>query len=171
MTNPKTRQVRFKPVPDGNAAKYFSYAEAWGRIKRSIGHGFFLEAVTLEESIMCDRLISYLCRVQVLKPDASLERQSFANLIAMWKKQVPAPISDSFFIDLQSSVDTWRKRRNKVVHGMVKSVPGAMHHDILDFKKEAEVVAVLGERLAKSLCNWYRREKDKLAKKAVDCES
>jgi len=57
------------------------------------------------------------------------------------------------------------------VHGMVKSVAGATHHDILDFKKEAKLVAVEGERLAKSLSNWYGREKTKLAKKVRDSGS
>jgi hypothetical protein len=88
MPKPKTRPIKAIPVPDSNPTKYFSYKEAWGRISRAIGHGFFFEAVTIEESIMCDRLISYLCRVHV-KADANLERQSFANLIALWKKQVP----------------------------------------------------------------------------------
>jgi hypothetical protein len=169
MTKLQTATARLKPIPNGNAAKYFSYAEAWGRIKKSIGCEFYLEAVTIEESIMCDRLISYLCRIGALKPDANSERQSFASLIACWKKHVPAPIGDHVFSDLQHEVDTWRKRRNKVVHGMVKSVPGAKHQDILDFKKEAELVALLGQRVAKSLCNWYDREKYRLAKLTAQC--
>jgi len=153
------KKENFIPVPDGNVAKYFSYMEAWGRIKKSIAHGFYLEAVTLEESIISDRLISYLVRVKAVKPDAKLERQGFANLIKVWKYQVPEPIRDSFFTDLQTEIDKWREDRNKVVHGMVKSIPGTDHQDILNFKKEAELIALKGERLAKSLCNWYKKMK------------
>lgn len=163
------RREKFVPIPDGNTAKYFSYIEAWGRIRKSIGHGFFLEAVTLEESIISDRLISYLVRVRAVKLDATLERQSFASLIKTWKSHVPEAISDSFFADLQTSIDEWRERRNKVVHSMVKSVPGADHQDILDFKKEAEFVALQGERLAKSLCNWYKKIKKQTSGQDVDC--
>jgi hypothetical protein len=80
------------PIPENNAAKYFSYREAWGRIKRAIGHGFYLEAVTLEESIMSDRLISYLCRIQILEADEKTERKNFNELIQKWQKQVPIAI-------------------------------------------------------------------------------
>jgi hypothetical protein len=82
-------------------------------------------------------------------------------LIAAWKKALPTPIRDSFFVDLQTDTDEWRKQRNHVVHGTVKSVPGSAHLDIGTFKKEAEGVAIKGERIAKSVCNWYEREKRK----------
>ena len=44
----------------GNRCKYLSYREAWARIKQAQQQQFFLEAVTLEESIITDRLICYL---------------------------------------------------------------------------------------------------------------
>jgi hypothetical protein len=47
----------------GNVVKYLSYREAWTRIKQAQEQGFYLEAVTLEESIITDRLISYLVGV------------------------------------------------------------------------------------------------------------
>lgn len=159
----------FIPVPDGNAAKYFSYREAWGRIKMSIATGYYLEAVTLEESIISDRLISYLVRVGAAKPDAKLQKQALADLIKKWKSHVPEAICDSFCHDLQSEIDEWRLSRNEVVHSMVKSVPGAGHQDVLNFKKEAEEVARKGERLAKSLCNWYKKIKKQMSGQGVDC--
>ena len=158
----------FIPVPDGNAAKYFSYREAWGRIKQSIALGYYLEAVTLEESIISDRLISYLVRVGAVKSDSKLQTQPLASLIREWKSHVPETICDSFCHDLQSEIDDWRMRRNKVVHSMVKSIPGDDHLDILDFKKEAELVALKGERLAKSLCNWCKKIKQQTARKEID---
>lgn len=45
---------------NGNGAKYLSYREAWARIKLARRQGFFLEAVTIEESIISDRLLSFL---------------------------------------------------------------------------------------------------------------
>jgi len=48
------------PIPERHANKYFSYREAWVRIKKAQGYGFYLEAITLEESIITDRLVSYL---------------------------------------------------------------------------------------------------------------
>ncbi len=43
----------------GNAAKYESYREAWSRIDAACENQFFLEAITIEESIISDRIISY----------------------------------------------------------------------------------------------------------------
>jgi hypothetical protein len=117
--------------------------------------------VTLEESIIADRVISQLCRLGALDPSRGLERLSFASLITSWKKAVPTAISDAHFQDLQSATDEWRKRRNFIVHGTVKSLPGSAHHDIGTFKQEAERCATEGKRIAMSVCNWCEREKRK----------
>ncbi|NJM48932.1 MAG: hypothetical protein HC860_24505 [Alkalinema sp. RU_4_3] len=36
----------------GNVNKYESYREAWSRIKHAQENGFFLEAITIQESII-----------------------------------------------------------------------------------------------------------------------
>ena len=146
----------------GNAGKHLSYREAWGRIKGSIAHGYYLEAITLEESIISDRLSSYLVRAGKASPDAKLERESFASLIQRWRNCAPSTIADAFFPDLHSAVDEWRGRRNKLVHGIVKSLPGQSPPSVPDFRAEAESAARDGERVAKCVCNWYSREKTKL---------
>jgi hypothetical protein len=74
--NSTSRRRKRKTTPTGNTAKFFSYAAAWGWIKRAIAHRFFLEAVTLEESIVADRLISYLCWVGALKTDGPLRSKA-----------------------------------------------------------------------------------------------
>ena len=49
-------QVSEKKIK-GNARKYDAYREAWTRIKQAQKNGFFLEAITIQESIISDRLI------------------------------------------------------------------------------------------------------------------
>jgi NAD-dependent DNA ligase len=83
--------------------------------------------------------------------------------------QSTSPISDKYYDDLQTSLDNWRESRNKIVHGMVKSIPGKDHQDILDFKEEAKIAAIQGERLARSLCNWSKRINKQLSKENLDC--
>src|ERR1700682_2729324 len=117
------------PIPHGNAKKFFSYSEAWVRIKKAQGYGFYLEAVTLEESIIADRLVSFLVCVGEIQADSKVEKHSFGQLIQRWMKRVPEPIPIKYFPDLRSAIDEWRKHRNRVVHGMVKSVPGSNHND------------------------------------------
>ena len=163
------KKEKFVPVPDGNVTKYFSCRAAWGQIKKAKAHGYYVEAIALEESIISDRLISYLVRVEEIKPDDRCTKY-FGQLIAKWRKCVPQPIKDKDFPDLQAAVEEWSKKRNKMVHGMAKSIPGAEHQDILEFKKEAEFVAMQGEKLANSLQNWYKSFKRREARKSINSE-
>ena len=152
------------PIPDRNANKYFSYGEAWVRVKKSRGSGFYLEAVTLEESIIADRLVSFLVCVGEIQAESRVEKCSFGQLIQLWTKRVPQPIPIQYFPDLRSAVDEWRKHRNRVVHGMVKSMPGAQHSDVLDFLKEAEFVAFQEEALAHAVSDWVKKAKKQFIK-------
>jgi len=147
------------PVPEKNANKYFSYSEAWVRIKKAHGSGFYLESVTLEESIIADRLISFLVHVGEIQAESPVEKCSFGQLIKLWRKRVPNVIPAAYFPDLHSSVDKWRKRRNEVVHGMVKSMPGAQHRDVHDFLEEAEFISFQGKALAEAVSQWVERAK------------
>jgi hypothetical protein len=64
-------------------AKYLSYAEAWRRIKAAIQAGYYLEAVTIEESIIADRLLSYVAGIA---PEQPVDvRSPFGGLIRRWR--------------------------------------------------------------------------------------
>jgi len=104
--------------------KHSSYALVFGWMKRALAHGFYLEAVTIAESVISDRLISQLCRLGALDPGVSVEKHSLGRLMTIWESAVPEPIRDAHFEELQSAADTWRLRRNRVVHGIVKTAPG-----------------------------------------------
>lgn len=155
--------TKIVPVPETNASKYFSHREAWGRIKRSIAHGFYLEAVTLEESVISDRLQTYFRKTGVLDPE-SKKFISLGKFIELLMKHEPDPICDPIreprFTNLQQSLLDWKNDRNHVVHGIVKS-SGDVHDDVLDFFKAAERIAKDGALIAESVNNWYRRYKDR----------
>jgi hypothetical protein len=145
--------------PSRNANKRYSYAAAWVRIKKAHGSGFYFEAVTLEESIIADRLISFLVCTGEIQAESHVHNRSLGQLIQLWAKRAPDPIPVPHFPDLKSAVDEWRKRRNLVVHGMVKSMPGTHHGDLLDFLKEAEFVAYQGRVLALAVSDWTKKFK------------
>jgi len=68
--------------PSGNVKKYLSYREAWAPIKKSQQQEFYLEAVTLTESIIRDRLMSYLTSAKFIKSNPKPEKHlSFSDLI------------------------------------------------------------------------------------------
>jgi hypothetical protein len=149
-----------------NISKYLSYQEAWTRIKQAQKQDFYLEAVTLEESIITDRLISYLVKKGVIEPSARLSKYSFSRLIQLWKEQndpIQIKVQSIEIENLQIEVDAWRARRNNVVHGMVKSYPGHPTEDLVNFIAEAKATAKEGEILAYAVSRWVQKTKTKLS--------
>jgi hypothetical protein len=145
--------------PSGNIKKYFSYREAWTRIKESQEQGFYLEAVTLAESIISDRLISYLSDTRFIDLTSNPRRHlSFNDLIRGWKKSV-SPTEDSNLSKLQKKVDDWRLSRNKIVHGIVRSHPGLEIDNIESFLENAKKSAAVGEELARAVDKWCKQAK------------
>lgn len=145
---------------EGNVIKYKSYAMNWGGIKKAIGSGHYIEATGIQESIIRDRLLSFLCKNGVLDPATpETKMKSLSNLMDMWKKHSPIPLQDEFFSDLYTAAHEWRKRRNKVAHESVVSLPGEIHEDPALHNEMARQTAVDGERLVKSIQNWYGRVK------------
>lgn len=69
----------------GDEAKFLSYAEAWARIRAVRKHGFFLEAVTIQESIISDRLSSFVVKNCGEDP-TSKSLRTLHNLTGMWIK-------------------------------------------------------------------------------------
>ncbi len=145
------------PIP--NRQKGLSYAEAWRRIKRANENGYFLESVTICESLISDRLLSYILRVRVGKQFN--ERTAFAKLIVKWRELIKT--SDAHVaevaatLDLVERVDAWRGQRNAVVHALAKSMPRTPTKDVDAFLLEAETAAKTGALLAREVLRWDRR--------------
>lgn len=135
------------------------YTEAYARIDSSIETKHFFEAITIEESIISDRLCSFLEATNTLKSD-QIYKQLFANLIILWKivTKNPGTIWEACD-ELISKVDKWRRQRNKYVHGLVK-FPNqkANIQNTEEFLKGAEKTANEGKYLANSVCDWRNRQ-------------
>jgi len=140
----------FASMPNTN--KHISYKEAWERIDSAIKQKFYFEAVTICESIISDRLISYLQGVDESSEDRS--RHPFAKLIKDWQRLGQTEIPNR----LSEDVDNWRYERNMVVHNLVKSAPGAPTEDLQSFLQRAEKAAKDGARLARKVSNWHRQQ-------------
>jgi hypothetical protein len=147
---------------NGNTAKYLSYREAWARIYKAQAHGFYLEAVTIAESIIGDRLLSYLVRVGALvrRPESKTYPR-FHQLIEKWRALHPEPIRTPEIRNLQLAVDTWKSKRNEVVHSIVRSHPGTPIKGIDAFLLDAQVTAIEGGVLARAVCVWAESTKRK----------
>ena len=116
--------------------RYSLYVAAHDRIKQAIADGYYLEAITLIESILSDRLES---RTSFLKK----QNQGFKTLgdllgILVEKETVPE------FRELLPVINDWRDRRNKALHELVKFEHG-------DFRPWPEKIAGLSLIAAQGL--------------------
>ncbi|MBD1895150.1 hypothetical protein [Coleofasciculus sp. FACHB-129] len=152
-----------------NIIKFQSYKFAFERMEEAIQKEFFLESIMIAESIISDRLLSYL----VVRLKESGETHQFTNketflgrLIQEWKRRdekVPYKTRE----DLIDAVRLWSYDRNECAHGLVKSRPGDPTTSVEEFTKKASNCAVNGKQLARDICSWTQSKKSKIRKTKV----
>ena len=96
--------------------RYQLYRSAWKRIDAASRDGYHLEAITLLESILTDRMES---RASYLAGE-NVGLQNLGPLIQSLKKVETQPE----FRAILEEIDAWRILRNEAVHEMVKFRPG-----------------------------------------------
>ena len=133
--------------------RYWRHREAWRRIKSANENGYYFEAVTICESIIVDRLLSYVLGVS---PNCNRKKlKSFGNVIEKWRELTHRQPNDTLKqndgSDLGQCVDDWRKNRNEVVHSLAKSHPGTKMMELNEFLALAKETATEGEELAKAV--------------------
>ncbi len=156
-----------------NENKYQKYRDDWGKgIKKAIGTHNYREAIITEAAIIEDRLLSFLYKVGAFegKSRDKIIRTGLGDLLKLWKENARKPLEDEFFTDLYQSTVQWTQNRNRIAHGgggSVKSLPGEEHPDPAAFEIFARTTAIEGERIVKSIMNWYSREKNFRKKEGI----
>lgn len=147
----------------GNAAKYESYREAWSRIKLAQENHFFLEAITIQESIISDRLkrfLSFPTSINPLKEKQNNNRHlGLYQLINAWKKNFPHGVQSGKYADLIAATDAWRSKRNKAIHSIISLKYDETTQSIDVFLNQAKETSEEGTRLAREICNWCEKMK------------
>lgn len=115
-TNKRTRAIA---SPGSVTAKDRAemYKSAHSRIAESSKAGFHLEAITIIESLISDRLESRL--TFVLQRDFSF--QHLGSLITKARQVETDPTLKNL---VDNDLDSWRKSRNKALHEMAKIAEG-----------------------------------------------
>jgi len=95
--------------------RYLRYKLAFDRLDEALEEGWLLEAISLEESIITDRLISILDT----NGETVSRRQSLGRLISQAKM---ALTGSSALVegDLFHELEQWRDARNECVHAFCK---------------------------------------------------
>jgi len=118
VKQPKRNRAIAAPYAGVGASRYRLYAKAWKRIKQAICDEYYLEAITLLESILTDRMES---RASYLKQT----NQGFQNLGDLINTLRISEQVDELKAIL-GVIDAWRIRRNKAIHEMVKFEEGTV---------------------------------------------
>jgi hypothetical protein len=116
MVDPRTRATA-APDNDIGQERYELYKSSLDWIKKSIDEGYYLEAISILESLISDRLESYLSFP--LGQDFS-----FKNLGVLINEIKLKKTDENLHSLIIKDLDEWRKQRNKAAHEMVKIADG-----------------------------------------------
>jgi len=120
MTNKTEKRNRIRAVagsdPSIGMRRYELYRKAWDQIESAEQNGFFLEAITLIESLISDRLES---RARYLTG----EDHGFKNIGSLLTS-VRSQDRDPDFLVAYKAIDEWREKRNGAMHELVKFEQG-----------------------------------------------
>jgi hypothetical protein len=116
MVDPRTRATA-APDNDIGQERYELYKSSLDWIKKSIDEGYYLEAISILESLISDRLESYLSFP--LGQDFS-----FKDLGVLINEIKLKKTDENLHSLIIKDLDEWRKQRNKAAHEMVKIADG-----------------------------------------------
>ena len=140
-----------------NYYKFYSYRYAYSQMKKAIEGKFYLEAITIQESIITDRLLSFVIRKELINTSDSkllIRNISLNNLTKLSEEHFD---DDALIIEL----DEFRFSRNNCIHAMVKSFPGNPTQKVSEFQKLARETSFSGRILTRKVDAWHTRMKKK----------
>lgn len=140
----------------GNQQKFNSYREAWTRISEARAQGFYLEAVVIQESIIADRLQSYLLASGWTSK--SQKHTSTGDLVKAWRKTLVDKQNGSDVAELALKATNWLYKRNRVTHAIAKTRRDDIA-PINDFLALANEAADEGQELARAIDRWVKKNK------------
>lgn len=160
MTMKKVEKPDRKINKPGNSVgkqRQALYANAYTRIDEAIKQGFFLEAITIEESIITDRLEA---RVAWLSEQTQREFRNLGPLVRILKgddKNIKIRESDPDMQGLLLKIDKWREQRNEALHELVKFPDDVDEKCWEDFYSKTKNVAEEGKTLSRKVSNCVQK--------------
>ena len=137
-----------------NMQKYENYKEQFKRLKKAFEYKFYMEAIFIEYAIIEDRAESIL-RYEGNEIKSKNEKEFITITRKLNKISAIARENNSlpfryFSDDIVKDILDWIKRRNSLIHALLKKELTT---------EEVEAFAREGEALARTLCNKARNYK------------
>lgn len=142
MSNKKSRLLADNH--ESGQLRYRTYKAAIERISYSIQEGFYLEAITICESVIADRLES---RLNFICNTANYSFSTLGRLIEGIRNKEKDNNIISF---VNHNLDPWRRKRNNALHEMAKIEDGDSN-EWADKIIQCESIAKEGEQIRKML--------------------
>ena len=141
-----------------NYYKFYSYRYAYSQMKKAIDQKFYLEAITIQESIITDRLLNFVIRnnIKNISEDELHKPIAYLNKLIVHCK----PYYDDEI--LYNELNEFRYSRNNCIHAMVKSYPGNPTPKVSEFQKLAKETSINGKILTRRVDAWHTRMKKKI---------
>ena len=141
------------------------YIGATRKLKKANENGYWIEAISICESILCDRLEA---RISHLNRHTELARRhgTLGSLIKRLRSTEKIQGQENLH-DIYNRIKNWSLLRNKAVHGAVKLTQG---QEFLPFEKRyalLQAVAIDGRKLFNELKNEHDKIKRKNMKVAA----
>lgn len=129
------------------------YADVLARINQSYENGYYIEAITLLESIISDRLESICNEVNQNNDDA------FSVLGTLINHAKRIDVSEDWS-DILNKLNEWRKKRNSAIHEMAKIEEGT-HTSFNEKYANCKDIVEEGKALFREIDNNIRRYRNK----------
>ena len=156
-THPKVRVVGGKGS-DAGIVRHELYKVAWARYNEAMSAGFYLEAITLVDSVITDRIEAYTQHLMHYEEKhqqvTSLANAMAAMDIAREERQIP---KDAEYKNLRAAVSKFYEGRNKAVHNFAILSNANAEQTADDRLKEAQRTAEFGRDVF-NLVNAYTRK-------------
>lgn len=140
----------------GNQAKYQSWRLAHERMQTAIAAGFPLEAVAIAESLVTDRLLSF---VNFYGAGFNADKTTLHPVAEKAARICQEATHDAQGKALALRAQAWAKDRNAVLHAIAKSAQGTGPQIAADaFVVHAQAVAQRGLVLVKDIKAWHGQQ-------------
>jgi hypothetical protein len=136
-----------------NYQKYLTYKNAFEQINAAIKAGFYLEAITIEESMLTDRLFRF-CRDHGYK--RTFDRATLGNELDYLRDKLLDQLMAYEFTYLDDLYKFWNDR-NTCLHQIAKSEPGTPTMDYDEFMGCANLIATNGKSLVNKVGGWSKK--------------
>ena len=149
-------------MTDYGKQKSDRYAFAHSRIQEAMKAGFYLEAITITESMITDRLLASRdhLRGEERKAKTTLGRVLRKHLEDEQLRAAAGPAIEGE-TTLFERLSSWCEQRNDLLHGIAKCLPGFEDEaeTSTQFMERARAQADEGLLLFRKLDDWLRRER------------